>query len=135
MRKSLICHGELSYDKVMSLVKRKITYRLYPTKKQASVLYDVLRLHQRLFNAALAQRIDVYRKFKKTLSFVDQCRELTILRNDMYEYKEPSCAAQQVTLKRLDLAFKSFFKRVKAKNNKAGFPRFKSLDRFFGFWL
>lgn len=117
----------------MSLVKRKITYRLYPSKKQTSVLYDVLRLHQRLFNAALEQRIDAYKKSKKTLSFVDQCRELTILRNEIVEYKEHSCAAQQVTLKRLDLAFKSFFKRVKAKDKKAGFPRFKSLDRYPGF--
>jgi len=117
----------------MSLVNRKITYRLYPTKKQASVLYDVLRLHQRLFNAALEQRIDAYKKSKKTLSFVDQCRELTTLRNEILEYKNHSCAAQQVTLKRLDLAFKNFFKRVKAKEKKLGFPRFKSLDRFSGF--
>lgn len=133
MRKRLICHGELSSNKAMSLVKRKITYRLYPTNKQELALCDVLRLHQRLFNAALEQRIDAYKKYKKTLSFVDQCRELTILRNETPEYKNHSCAAQQVTLKRLDLAFRSFFKRVKAKEKKVGFPRFKSLDRFSGF--
>jgi putative transposase len=40
--------------------------------------------------------------------------------------------SQQVTLKRLDLAFSHFFRRVKAGGEKAGFPRFKSFDRFKG---
>ena len=132
MVKRLFFHSELSYIRLISLVKRKITYRLYPTNKQTSVLYDVLRLHQRLFNAALEQRINVYRKTKKTLSFANQCKELTILRNEMGEYREHSCAAQQVTLKRLDLAFTNFFRRVKSKAGRPGFPRFKSLDRFSG---
>ena len=37
----------------------------------------------------------------------------------------------QVTLKRLDLAFKAFFRRVKS-GEKPGFPRFKSVQRYPG---
>ena len=39
--------------------------------------------------------------------------------------------AAQVTLRRLDLAFQHFFRRVK-QGQKPGFPRFKSLKRFKG---
>src|SRR5690606_21338003 len=39
--------------------------------------------------------------------------------------------SEQVTLKRLDLAFQHFFRRVK-KGETPGFPRFKPLHRFKG---
>ncbi|TFE68103.1 hypothetical protein A7K73_07845 [Candidatus Methylacidiphilum fumarolicum] len=38
----------------------------------------------------------------------------------------------QVTLKRLDLAFQAFFRRVR-QGEKPGFPRFKQAGRFSGF--
>jgi putative transposase len=37
-----------------------------------------------------------------------------------------------VTLRRVDLAFKAFFRRVQDRNGKAGYPRFKSRRRFSG---
>ena len=42
---------------------------------------------------------------------------------------------QRWTLKRMDDAFQGFFRRVKARNGKAGFPRFRSKGRWgaFGF--
>ena len=93
------------------LVKRKITYRLYPTKKQALAMRQVLRLHQQLYNAALEQRIGVYKQQKKFLGYVSQARELTMLRAEMDEYRALNAQSCQVTLTRLDLAFKHFFRR------------------------
>lgn len=116
----------------MNLVKRKITYRLYPKKQQEVLLMDMLRLHQQLYNAALEQRISAYKKKKISLSFYDQCKELTKLRAELDEHKAISSAAQQVTLKRLDLAFQSFFRRVKGQAKQCGFPRFQSFDRYSG---
>lgn len=116
----------------MSEVKRKVTYRLYPSRKQNQLLFDILGLHQRLYNTALEQRINAYKKQKKSLNFAEQCRELTILRNEMPEYKNLNAQSCQVTLKRLDLSFQQFFRRVKVKEAKVGFPRFKSYDRFSG---
>jgi putative transposase len=116
----------------MSLVKRKITYRLYPSKKQATSLCDVLRLHQQLYNAALEQRISVYKSKKISLSYVQQAKELTDLRKVDDAYSNLNAQSSQVTLKRLDLAFQNFFRRVKLKANKAGFPRFKAFDRYSG---
>jgi putative transposase len=40
----------------MKPVNRKVTYRMYPTAKQAKALEHLLTLHQRLYNAALDQR-------------------------------------------------------------------------------
>ena len=116
----------------MAEVNRKVTYRLYPTGQQKTVLLDTLRLHQRLYNAALEQRITAYRTRKISLSYVDQAKELTQLRAEFPEYKALNAQSEQVTLTRLDWAFQNFFRRVKSGAEKAGFPRFKSLDRYPG---
>jgi putative transposase len=117
----------------MLLPRRKITYRLYPNKKQTEALHMVSKLHRDLYNAALHQRIEAYNKKKHTLSFYDQCKELTQLREECEEYGELNAQSCQVTLKRVDLAFQHFFRRVKEGAKKCGFPRFKSVNRFKGF--
>lgn len=111
---------------------RKSTWRLYPTPKQAAGLAECLRSHQQLYNAALEERIDCYRKTGRSLSFSDQCKSLTALRHDLPEWAGVNCSSQQMTLRRLDKAFGAFFRRVKAGQT-PGFPRFKSLARFPGF--
>lgn len=115
----------------METVNRKTTYRLYPTPKQAVRLTEMLQLHERLYNAALEQRIAVWRQRLVSVSYSDQCRELTALRAEDPEYEALNAQACQVTLKRLDLAFKHFFRRVK-HGEIPGFPRFKALQRYPG---
>lgn len=95
-------------------------------------MLETLRLHQKLYNAALEQRIDAYKRCGVSLSFSDQCIELTKLREEFPEYAALNAQSEQVTLKRLDLAFGHFFRRVKEGKDKAGFPRFKSFERFKG---
>ncbi len=116
----------------METVKRKVTFRLYPSRRQQNQMMETLRLHQKLYNAALEQRIDAYKRCGVSLSFSDQCTELTKLREEFPEYAALNAQSEQVTLKRLDLAFGHFFRRVKEGKDKAGFPRFKSFDRFKG---
>ena len=111
---------------------RRVTFRLYPTANQETALCETLQMHQHLYNAALEERIDCYRKTGETLSFVDQCKSLTVLRNEMPEWAVFNARSQQQTLRRLDKAFSAFFRRVKA-GQAPGFPRFKSLSRFPGF--
>jgi putative transposase len=116
----------------METVKRKVTYRLYPSRRQQNQMLETLRLHQKLYNAALEQRIDAYKRCGVSLSFCDQCTELTKLREEFPEYAALNAQSEQVTLKRLDLAFGNFFRGVKKGKDKAGFPRFKSFERFKG---
>ncbi len=110
---------------------RKVTYRLYPNLKQAERLLEMLALHQRIYNIALEDRIRSYREEKKSLSFADQCKTLTLWRHAYKELADLNAQSLQVTLKRIDLAFQAFFRRVK-NGEKPGFPRFKSLQRYSG---
>jgi putative transposase len=104
---------------------------MYPTRRQSAALLDMLGLHQRLYNAALEQRIAAWRRTRTSLGFVDQCFDLTGLRAEDKSYAALNAQSSQVTLKRLDLAFAAFFRRVKAGQT-PGFPRFKAFDRFSG---
>ncbi len=115
----------------MEAVNRKVTYRLYPNKTQLKLLAIMLASHQWLYNNALEQRIVVFKQRNRSLSFADQCRYLTALRAASEEYGALNAQSLQVTLKRLDLAFKHFFRRVE-RCETPGFPRFKSLERFSG---
>src|SRR5689334_1026461 len=114
----------------MKMINRKITYRLYPSAKQAQQMFEMLRHHQKLYNACLEQRIDAYKRCDKTLTFEDQCNELTKLRAECPEYESLNAQSEQVTIKRLDKAYERFFERVRKGERKVGFPRFKSLDRY-----
>ena len=115
----------------MEPVSRKVVYRMYPTCRQQAALSNMHGLHQRLYNAAIEQRVTAYRLQEKSISLAEQCRNLTELRADFPEYAGLNAQSAQVTLKRLDLAFKAFFRRIK-KSAAPGFPRFKSFDRFPG---
>lgn len=114
----------------MTKVKRKISYRLYPSKRQLVALLGLLRLHKRLYNAALEHRIGAYKRKGISLGFYEQCAELTILRRELEEYGELNAQSCQVTLKRLDLAFQAFFRRIKAKDKRQAF---RALNRWRDF--
>lgn len=108
-------------------------YRLLPTRGQHARLRAALDHTRDLYNAALEERIDAYRKAGLSISWKDQCRSLTELRADS-EWAQLPCALQRWPLKQVDLAFKAFFRRVKS-GEAPGFPRFRSATRFktFGF--
>ncbi|HTP29690.1 MAG TPA: transposase, partial [Anaeromyxobacteraceae bacterium] len=110
---------------------RKVTYRLYPTPRQEAAMIETLRLHQQLYNAALQQRREAWSRQRVSVGFAAQCRELTALRREDETFAAMNAKSAQVTLKRLDLAFQAFFRRVR-KGNAPGFPRFKALERFGG---
>jgi len=112
--------------------QRKVEYRLYPSPNQASELARTSDTCRQVYNWGLAERRDHYESTKKTLSFAEQCRRLTGQRRTNFGWKAVHTHALQLALKRLDLAFGHFFRRVKA-GQEPGYPRFKSRDRFSGF--
>jgi len=116
----------------MAPVHRRVTYKLYPSPAHAAEMERVCGLHRALYNAALLERIDAWRLARKSIGFAGQCRSLTTVRRENPEYLAVNAQSLQVTLKRLDLAFAAFFRRVKAGED-PGFPRFKGKDRFPGF--
>ena len=112
--------------------RRKVTFKLYPNARQAERLTCWVRLHCELYNAALQERIEAYRKCGKSISYYDQQNVLPEIKAARPELVELGSHALQQTLRRLDLAFAAFFRRVKAGQT-PGFPRFKSSARFSGF--
>lgn len=112
--------------------RRKVTFKLYPSAAQAERLEAWVRLHCELYNAALQERIDAYRKAGKTIGYYEQQNVLPEIKAARPELVELGSHALQETLRRLDRAFQGFFRRVKAGQS-PGFPRFKSAKRFAGF--
>ncbi|WP_442794085.1 RNA-guided endonuclease InsQ/TnpB family protein [Paraburkholderia sp. HD33-4] len=100
--------------------------------REAERLTGWIRLHCELYNAALEERIDAYRKHCKSISYYDQQNVLPEIKAARPEFVELGSHALQQTLRRLDLAFQAFFRRFKAGQT-PGFPRFKASKRFSGF--
>jgi putative transposase len=110
---------------------RTYSYPLRPTKQQAQVLSAWIESCRCLYNAALEQRRDAYRKVRKTVSLYDQYKDLTNLRTEP-EWKTISAEVLRSSLTRLDRAFKAFFRRVE-NGEKSGYPRFKGKGRYDSF--
>ena len=108
---------------------REQTYRLYPNKTQCKKLDELLEVHRILYNSALEQRIEEWNSYRRSVSYYDQSKELTKLRNTCQEYKNINVSSLEYTLLRLNKAFNDFYRRIKNKET-SGFPRFKSRDRF-----
>lgn len=105
------------------MIQQSYKYRLYPSKTQSVALTEMLDAFCDLYNAALQQRIEAYRRQHKTLRYLDQASELKAVRAVDARLAGFSYFAAQQVLRRLDKAFTAFFRRLKAKA-KAGFPRF-----------
>lgn len=78
-------------------------HKLYPTPKQALVLARMLAAHQKLYNAALEERISAWRNGQHSISYEDQTKSLTLVREQLPEdWAWMNCSSQQVTLRRLN---------------------------------
>jgi len=107
-------------------------YRLLPTKQQHRALEAILESQRQLYNAALEERIDAYRKANVTRTYFDQSKALTEWRQGDSEASALPVYLQRATLKRLHEAYQGFFRRVKG-GGKPGFPRFRGKGWFHSF--
>lgn len=111
---------------------RSLSFKLYPSPAQAAALARKHLMLKDLWNAALEERIGAWRHSQTRVSRSDQEKALKEIRLGL----EGWCGLvhtheAQVVLKRLDLAFQAFFRRLRAGET-PGFPRFKSAERFRG---
>src|SRR5215203_161432 len=110
-------------------MRRSFKYRLYPNRSQSEVLDTMLESHRRLYNLALRDRRDVYEAEKRSVSYGEQSARFKETRKVLPSFAALNFSSAQATLRRLDKAFKAFFRRVKS-GDAPGYPRFKSEDRF-----
>ncbi len=103
----------------------QLTYRVraYPTRKQHAMFADYLEHTRQLYNAALEERIDCYRKTRRTITNNEQSRGLTALREDAGYARYPR-RLQRWAINLVETAYKGMFARHR-KSDKLGVPRFR----------
>jgi putative transposase len=119
----------LLQEEYVSEMNRTYEYRLYPTKKQQTMLNHWLALCCETYNAALQERRDAYRLAGTSLGYAQQCAELPTGKEVRPELAQVHSQVLQDVLKRVDLAFAAFFHRC-AAGGAPGYPRYRSLLRY-----
>ena len=99
-------------------------YRIEPNRMQAGALSGMLADFCQLYNAALQQRIEAYRRRSISLQYGNQALELKAVRCAAPALARWSFSSEQQVLRRLDKTFKAFFARGR------GFPRFRASARY-----
>ena len=110
-------------------IVRTRTFRAYLSPTGHRNLSDFLRQLTWLWNVALNERRQAYARDGSSVSLYDQFKVLACTRQAADDaWWRFSSEAQRSTLKRIDRAFRSFFRRIKAGDN-PGFPRYKGAQR------
>jgi len=112
---------------------KSFKYRIYPGPGQRRKLEATLESCRFLYNHLLAARRDTYDGTGYGLTHYDQCSTLPTLKNQQPHLDNVYSQVLQNVSVRVDLAFKSFFRRVKAKAKDPGFPRFRGKGRYTSF--
>jgi putative transposase len=123
-------------------VRRAYKFRLRPTAKQHVALGQCLDAHRTLYNAGLQERRDAYDvvvrrsphyfstlRPKGPVNYGRQSAQLREIRELVADQDTWSFSSQQATLRQLNWAFESFFRRV-TSGETPGYPRFKPAHRF-----
>jgi putative transposase len=103
---------------------RSVTYRLYPTARQARALSELLGCQRELYNAALEERRGAWRWERRRVTRFEQFGELTEAGEVLPWLGRFGIGVARGTLVRLDEAFAHFFRRLRARE-RPGFPRFR----------
>jgi len=110
-------------------VRKSYKYRLYPNRAQAEALTEQLETHRRIYNSALEERMTAWKEGQRCVRYGDQSRAHKEARRENEFYARLNFSSAQATLRKLNLAYEAFFRRVKA-GQAPGYPRFKGRSRF-----
>jgi putative transposase len=123
-------------------MRRAYKFRVRPTARQHVALGQCLEAQRTLYNAALQERRDAYevavrrspnyfstQRPKAPVNYGLQSAQLSEIRELVPDQATWSFSSQQATLRELNKAFESFFRRVKSGET-PGYPRFKPAHRF-----
>jgi putative transposase len=105
-------------------------YRLYPTRKQTKELEWTLETCRILYNSCLVDKNRHYEQTGKGLSRIDQQKILVRDKKNIEYLMNIHSQVLQDVLFRVEKAYKAFFRRLKDRNGKAGYPRFKAEGRY-----
>src|SRR4051794_747108 len=100
-------------------------YRIYPTNRQGRVLDAQLKDCRWLYNHFVAERKTAWESEQKSLNYYAQAVSLPALKALRPSLASVHSQVLQNVAVRVDLAYKAFFRRVKAGEKEVGYPRFK----------
>ncbi len=99
------------------------TYKIKTTKEFENKFNQWIGACRFLYNCALELKIDMYKRFGKSISNNEIQRQLTEAKNEIVWLKEVNAQTLQSIVEKLDKSFQSFFRRG------YGFPKFTNKKR------
>jgi putative transposase len=114
-------------------MRKAYQFRLRPTQHQRTLLRQTLDACRWVYNETLATRKNAWEQEQKTLSLYDTNKLLTGWKTEKPELRQTHSQVLQNAQERVDLAFKAFFRRIKAGEKVPGYPRFKGFRRYDSF--
>ena len=100
-------------------MEKAYKFRFYPTKTQITILNCTFGCVRYVYNYFLDLKQKLYKAEKKSMSYNECSKELTVLKKDKEWLKDVDKFSLQNSLKDLDKAYKNFF-------SGKGYPKFKS---------
>lgn len=120
-------------------ITKSYRYESKPTKNQEVKMFRTLELCRKLDNISLGHRKDIYKEKGWSITYNDQQNQLPELRKIHKEFQDVYEDVEQNVLKRVDLGYQNFYRRIKNnkdnpnKYKKPGYPRFKGRNRYKSF--
>ena len=137
----------------MATITTTVRVKAYLTRNGHRLLDRRLEEQRVLYNAALEERLSVWRMGRELVSKAHQARQLTLIRREFLEYSQVHRRVSVATLERVDKAYRTYLrsrgdvgKRLRGESTSAplarwdassgrwrprfGRPRFKSGERF-----
>lgn len=111
-------------------MRKAFKYRIYLTNGQRRLLERQLEECRWLYNETLAMRKHAWEQEQRNVDWYESKRALPLLKDTRLSLKLVHSQVLQNVTERVDLAFKAFFRRVKAGEQNAGSPRFKGKGRY-----
>jgi putative transposase len=116
----------------LQTVRKTFKCKLAPTAEQERALAFVLRRCRELYNAALQERRDAWRKCGVSVTIAGQSAQLPEVKEARPEYRDIHSQVLQDVLTRLDRAFQAFFRHIR-DGRTPGYPRFQGANRYCSF--
>lgn len=111
------------------IIVKTFEYKIRETVEFVDKALAALDVSRFVYNCALEQRIEIYRRSKRNITHSEQSRQLTDARMEMIDLRSAANRAiQDNALLQLDRAFQAFYRKWR-NGEKCGLPRFKSKAR------
>lgn len=111
----------------MQLTKK---IKIHPTEEQVDVLWKLSEQCRLVYNFALAERKETWKKEQRNVKYIEQQNKLPELKRQYPAYNIVYSKVLQSVLKKLDANYKSFFSLRKNGDKSARPPNFRSRKYF-----